>query len=266
MTHVLYSIALALAAVASPTLADENLNCDAYAGAAVAQNQQNLAQNCGFTGGRWISQAKPHYDWCRAPTTQMEHLVVEDESRTAALAECANRAIVAQQACQAYAQQAVGAAEAAIANACGIGGGGWSRNYADHFNWCLGAPQAARDQETAARTNQLQGCIAAKQAAADQARRDACAQYAASAVGQQKENASRSCSFTGGRWNADFFVHFHWCMGVGSGQAQQETTVRVNALKNDCMMRVCTTRDTASIVPPFFSKTTSCRDVPKPAQ
>ena len=33
---------------------------------------------------------------------------------------------------------------------CGFSGGGWTGNYAAHFNRCLAAPQSARDQETAA--------------------------------------------------------------------------------------------------------------------
>lgn len=249
----------------SPTVANPNLNCNAYAGAAVAQQQQNTAQGCGFGGGRWSADFNGHFQWCAAPGIEMEQLVAEDTARQNALVDCANRAIQAQQACQAYAQQAVGAADAASANACGFAGGAWSTTYAGHFNWCLTAPQSARDQETAARSNQLQGCIAAKQAAADQAKRDACGQYAATAVGQQKENQSRQCNFTGGPWSGDFFAHFHWCMDVGPGPPGQETAIRVSALQNNCMMRVCTTRDTASILPPFFSKTTSCRNVPKPA-
>lgn len=51
-----------VATFVAPAAADANLNCDAYAGAAVAQNQQNLAQNCGFGGGRWLSNFKAHFD------------------------------------------------------------------------------------------------------------------------------------------------------------------------------------------------------------
>jgi hypothetical protein len=253
-------------ALPQPAPADPNLNCNAYAGAAVAQNQQNIAQKCGFSGGAWLSDIKPHFDWCAAPATTMAHLVAEDTARQNALIECANRAVQAQQACQSYAQQAVGAATAAQSNSCGFGGGRWGSDYAVHFNWCLTAPQSSRDQETAARANQLAGCISAKQAAADQAKRDACAKYSATAVGQQSENESRQCGFSGGRWTGDFFAHFNWCMGVGPEPADQETSIRVAALTNDCMMRVCTTREEASIVPPFFQSTTSCRNVPKPAR
>jgi hypothetical protein len=248
-----------------PSAADPNLNCNAYAGAAVAQNQQNVVQHCGFDGGRWLDDFQSHFAWCAAPATTMANLVAEDTARQQALTECANRAVEAQQACQVYAQAAVGDAAAASAQQCGLSGGAWSTDYAGHFNWCLTAPQSARDQETNARLNQLAGCMAAKQAAADQAMRDSCAKYASTAVGQQMENASRQCNFTGGRWAVDFFAHFNWCMGVGPGPAGAENVVRSGALASDCMMRVCTTRDEVSITPPFFQSVTSCRDVPKPA-
>lgn len=259
------ALAIACLMPIAPAAASPDLNCNAYARAAVAQNQQNLAQNCGFTDGRWSNDSQGHFAWCVAPATTMANLVAEDTARQEALTECANRAVEAQQACQLYAQSAVGDSAAATAQACGFGGGAWSTDYAAHFNWCLTAPQSARDQETNARLNQLAGCMAARQAAADQALRDGCAQYAATAVGQQQENASRQCNFSGGRWSGDFFAHFDWCMGVGTASAGGENAIRANALVAECMVLVCTTRDEVSITPPFFQSVTSCRNVPKPA-
>ena len=64
-----------------PSAADPNLNCNAYAGAAVAQNQQNVGQQCGFNGGRWLDDFKAHFDWCAAPATTMANLVAEDTAR-----------------------------------------------------------------------------------------------------------------------------------------------------------------------------------------
>ncbi len=245
--------------------ADANLNCNAYAGAAIAEVKQNAAESCGFTGNRWLNDFKAHFDWCAAAGTTMANLVAEDKAREDALTQCANKAVQAQQACQSYAQLAVGEAAAAAENSCGFSGGGWSSDYAAHFNWCLTASEAARKQENVARANQIAGCLSAKKVAADQAKRDACAQYAALAVGQEKENESRQCNFTGGRWSGDFFAHFNWCMGVGPDSTKGESMIRITALMNNCMMRVCTKHDNVSALPPFFSTTVSCRDVPKPA-
>jgi hypothetical protein len=42
-----------------------NTRCAAYAQSAVAQNRQNLALRCGFTGARWDANAANHENWCR---------------------------------------------------------------------------------------------------------------------------------------------------------------------------------------------------------
>jgi hypothetical protein len=249
---------------APAALADANLNCDAYAGAAVAQQQQNLAQGCGFSGPAWSADFAAHRNWCLSPATKMANLTNENNARNAALAQCAAKPKLDQQACQTYANRAVTVAKAAAERSCGFKGGRWVADYATHFNWCLSASQGARDQEDKARTDQLDACAATQAAAGEQAKKDACGQYAAMAVDQQKENAGRSCGFTGGRWAGDWQAHFNWCMGVGPQTASKETAIRAGALKNDCMNRVCTTTETVSPLPPFISSTTSCRNVPKP--
>ena len=251
---------LSLPLAAHPAAADANLNCDAYAGAAVAQQQQNLAQNCGYAGPAWSLDFANHRAWCSAPATKMEHLTAEDGARRDALALCADKPKQEQAACQVYAERAVMVADAAIKQQCGLGGGRWSLDYGAHFNWCLGVPQAARDQEDRARTDQFDGCMAGKAAAADKALKDACGQYAALAVDQQKENLGRQCGFTGGRWDNDWFSHFNWCVAVGPGNATPENVLRTTALANDCVYRVCKKEEN------LLSTTTSCKFVQRPWQ
>lgn len=171
MFHTLHSIRPAAIAAAVVTVscmlgtgafADSNLNCDAYAGAAVAENQQNIAQNCGFTGPGWQSDFNAHRAWCLSPAVHMADLTTEDQARQTALAQCANKAAADQQACTSYAELAVWAAQQSIANNCGFSGSGWQQDFGAHFSWCLGAAQAARDVEANARKNQLIGCLSAK--------------------------------------------------------------------------------------------------------
>ena len=263
MRSALHIVLLNVLAVALslPALADANLNCDAYAGAAVAQYQQNLAQNCGFAGPAWSDDFTGHRNWCLAPSTTMANLTAEDNARKTALAGCANKAALDQAACQTYANRALTVADAAAKRACGFSGGRWILGYGTHFDWCLSAPQAARDQEDKARTDQLDACMATQAAAADRAKKDACGQYAATAVGQQDENAGRQCGFTGGRWEGDWFAHFDWCMGAGPQAGAQETGIRTAALKDDCVYQVCTSKTNLDL-----STTTSCRLEPKPWQ
>ena len=265
---VLSSIVLAAAMgcwLSQPAAADANLNCSAYAGAAVAENQQNISQKCGFTGGGWSNDFNAHASWCLLPATKMADLVAQDKARQQALTQCANKAVEAEKSCQTYAQAAVGAVAAANGMGCGFSGGGWTGDYAAHFNWCLTAPQSARDQETAARKNQLNGCITAKVTAAQQAKQLACSSYAATAVGQQKENLSRQCGFTGGRWSADYKAHFDWCMGVGPNSTSPETAARVALLTTKCTYTVCSTHTEVSLGIPPFKIVKTCSVKLKPA-
>jgi hypothetical protein len=243
-----------------PAAGDVNLNCDAYAGAAVAQQQQNLAQSCGLGGPAWSLDFAAHRTWCLAPATKMENLTAEDEARRSALALCADKPKQEQAACQNYANRAVMIADAAIKQQCGLSGGRWSLDYGGHFDWCLGVPQAARDQEDKARTDQFDGCMASKAAAADKSLKDACGLYAVTAVNHQKENLGRQCGFTGGRWDEDWFSHFSWCVAVGPGSASQENALRTAALTDDCLYKVCKTEHNV------LSTTTSCKMVPRPWQ
>ena len=248
-----------------PAVADANLNCSAYAGAAVAENKQNMAQNCGFTGSGWSNDFNAHASWCSLPSTKMADLVAQDKARQQALTQCANKAVQAEKACQDYAQKAVGAIAAANGMGCGFSGGRWTGAYAAHFNWCLTAPQSARDQETAARTNQLDGCITAKVTAAQKAKQVACSNYAATAVGQQKENLSRQCGFKGGRWSADYNAHFNWCMSVGPNNTITETAGRGALLSTKCTYTSCSTHTEVTATPPFLKIVKSCVVRLKPA-
>jgi len=157
------AIALVLAsAFSTEACADSNLNCDAYAGAAVAQNQQNITLNCGFTGAGWLSDFNAHRNWCLSPGVQITDISIEDQNRQAALAQCATKAQANQQACSVYAQTAINAAQNAQAAGCGFSGSAWTLNFNEHFSWCVQAQQTERDSEASARHNQLVGCMTAK--------------------------------------------------------------------------------------------------------
>lgn len=247
-------------------LADANLNCDAYAGAAAAQNQQNEIFKCGFSGSAWSSDFNAHRQWCLAPATKMQNLTAEDNARKQALVQCAEKAKLDQAACLVFAKKAMIAVDGAAKRACGFGGNRWLVDYGAHFNWCLSASPEARDQENQARTLQLQGCRDSQAAAEERSKKDACARYAASAVAQNQENLSRKCEFTGGLWSDNRQTHLDHCQSVGVTSARKQTLVRINALKSDCLRRVCTKHTKTTLRPPFIKTITKCRNVPKPAK
>jgi hypothetical protein len=268
MKRVLVRIAALIVPLLPTTgaLADVNLNCDAYAGAAAAQSQQNEIFKCGFSGSAWNSDFNAHRQWCLAPATNMQNLTVEDNARKQALAQCAEKPKLDQAACQVFAKKAMIAVDDAAKRGCGFAGNRWLVDYGAHFNWCLSASQGARDQEEQARTLQLQGCLDSQSAAEERSEKDACTKYAALAVAQNQENLSRRCEFTGGRWSDNRQTHFDYCQSVGVISARKDTVARINALKSDCMMRVCTKHTKTTLRPPFIKTITKCRSVLKPAK
>jgi hypothetical protein len=151
-TLLTQSLVVALAfAAAGPAAADANLNCSAYAGMAVADNEQNKALGCGFQGPQWHSDFNAHFQWCQLPATKMENLTNEDKARKAALQLCALKPYADQSACHGYAEQAVAQNAEAVAMNCGLTSKRWSADYAAHFNWCLKADAASRSSVARAR-------------------------------------------------------------------------------------------------------------------
>jgi hypothetical protein len=239
---------LALIGLAGPALADANLNCSAYAGIAVQQQEQNQSLGCGFQGGGWSTDFQAHYQWCASAGVTMANLVTEDEGRKQALNECIARPQLAQEACIEYAQNAVIAAGTAAEGQCGLQGGAWSTDFASHFNWCLTASDANRASETAARANQIQGCYAARAVI----RELECNAYAQSAVIQNGELAGTGCNLTGGRWSNDAQAHFNWCMSVDAAATQAEADARNAALGTSCRVTRCWTETHAVLgIPPW---------------
>ena len=252
------ALVLLLALPRGALIAKENLNCSAYAATAAAQNDQNVMLACGFTGARWNSDPSGHFKWCETAT--MADLTNEDKARKSMLAQCAQKPKQEQQACQTYAKAAVEHQIANKSQGCGFSGGAWSENYAGHFDWCLKAGPEARASEGNARYQQLLGCFAAQKAA----RKDACAVYASAAVAQQKENEVRGCKFTGGPWNSNWAEHFAWCETVKQTESDKETALRVAALRDQCLKKVCHWTRHCTGFPTFTCTTTvKCKNVPR---
>lgn len=252
------ALILLIAVPNSALRAKEELNCSAYAATAVAQNDQNVMQQCGFAGLRWSNDLSAHFKWCE--TVTMADLTAEDNARKSMLAQCAEKPKQDQQACQTYAKAAVEHQLANRSQGCGFSGGAWSENYAAHFDWCLKAVPDARASEGNARYQQLLGCFAAQKSA----RKDACAAYAGTAVAQQKENETRGCKFTGGPWSANWAEHFAWCETVKQNESDKETAVRVAALRDQCLKKVCHWTRHCTGFPTFTCTTTvKCKNVPR---
>lgn len=242
---VLGSVTIGLA---QPAIADANLNCSAYAAIAVQQQEQNQSLGCGFEGGGWSADFQGHFQWCAAAGVTMANLVTEDEGRKAALNECVTRPQRAQEECIGYAQNALIAVRIAGDGQCGLGGGAWSPEFVDHFNWCVTAPEAARVSETTARANQIQGCFAVRAVI----REMECRSYAQAAVIQNQELAKTGCNYSDGRWSNDAQAHFDWCMSADAAATQSEAEARNAVLGTSCRVTRCWTETRAVVgIPPW---------------
>ncbi|HOW54066.1 MAG TPA: hypothetical protein PLR60_05355, partial [Syntrophorhabdaceae bacterium] len=153
--------------------------CRQYANTAVSHNQENIKRKCGFTGTRWTSDYKGHYDWCfTAPQNLADS---ETQARANELQQCASRPNHGPR-CQQYASTAVSQNQENLRRNCGFTGGRWTNEYQGHYNWCLAVQQSVADAETNARANDLRQC----QQQPNKGPR--CQQYASTAVSQNQEN------------------------------------------------------------------------------
>ncbi|HEY6598091.1 MAG TPA: trypsin-like serine protease, partial [Pseudomonadales bacterium] len=62
--------------------------CDTYAALAVADANQNIAMNCGLTGGRWTTDKTAHINWCMSVSANSATLNGETDARTQAMLVC----------------------------------------------------------------------------------------------------------------------------------------------------------------------------------
>lgn len=154
MHLAILTLVAAVAVLPGAATAQRVTACDEYAATAVAQNQSNIGQGCGYGGPGWSDDYDSHLAWCQQHGVSREDVGQETSNRAEALDFCADRAI----ACDAYASLAVAQNQANIAKGCGLTGGRWSADYAGHRQWCMSVrPQYSAD-EVAIRDSALGQC------------------------------------------------------------------------------------------------------------
>ena len=135
--------------VTRPAVADGNLNCQAYAQAAINQQQQNTNTKCGYGGPAWSLNYNAHLNWCKRNNVRMADLTREDRARRNALNLCKLKKKKASQdeqrkkkkeaipGCRQYAKAAVAKAKQNIKYGCNYTSSSYSTNYKGHYQWCL---------------------------------------------------------------------------------------------------------------------------------
>lgn len=64
-------------------------NCDTYAKIAVVQADANNKYDCGYRGGEWITEERPHFRWCMR--SRRDYLADEIRYRAVELQKCFNK-------------------------------------------------------------------------------------------------------------------------------------------------------------------------------
>lgn len=232
-------LAFAGVLVAARAIAADEVFCAGYARDAVAQQNENLSQQCGLSGPRWHSSFSNHSRWCSGASTETAR--AEQAIRTRGLRECALAKTSPAQLlqdkktrfCETYANVAVAAASGDVA-ACDLAGPQYSTDVAVHRNWCIEQVRGDTRTSTPGRTLVLE----------EQRQRlrrivrcgteyDACMTYARVAVAQYKASMALECGFSGPSWLGDQQGHHYWCVNVDHSDARNdlsETMGRDSAL------------------------------------
>jgi len=102
--------------------------CDKYAKNAVSQSRENKERNCGFSGARWSSNYKDHFNWCMAGNN-VSMTNRDNNARKAALTKCSE--------CIKYSELAVQQNEENLKILCVLSGPSWTLDFKHHYEWCM---------------------------------------------------------------------------------------------------------------------------------
>ncbi|QBQ55163.1 hypothetical protein [Nitrosococcus wardiae] len=139
--------------------AASKMYCSIYTKTAVAQNAQNIKNNCGYTGPRWNSDPEHHKEWCLNASAQAAQ--GEDLARIGQLAKCPGVQFPtgADKRCNMYSIVSIGQNKANLSTGCELSGPTWNANYIHHYSWCLNASQELTNAQITARQRELDKCV-----------------------------------------------------------------------------------------------------------
>jgi hypothetical protein len=226
--------------------------CKSYAKMAVAQNEENRENGCGFTGGAWQSNLDNHFAFCASATPEEADAL--RERREVRLKACRAALIApppaepdaeAARSCQRYARVAVQQFKLSQQLGCGFAPGGlWQSSRENHYNWCLTVPAEVSQASNRQRDAELQACrrrletppeidVPVEDGLAQLLggpRLRFCRAYADESVRQQERNEWLGCGLFGNRWTIERQRHFDWCMANPRRASLEELDLRKQEL------------------------------------
>lgn len=202
--------------------------CDHYARMAMLMIAAGEKGNCAFELGknnRWVNDPAVQSRTCvgapqRIPATEFE-------GRQRQLATCFERAGKEEEACTAFADQAVAQYDKAIEAQCAFDESRkWNSSKARHYVWCLDASAKEREDVSFERDDELAECRRVA------AQRKACGEYAETAIEQASLNENERCGLRGDAWSKYKDDHVEFCMREGDRAAQRLADDRQGELES----------------------------------
>jgi len=146
-----------------PVRADTNLNCQAYASAAIKQAKENIQRGCNYKGSLWSMDFNGHKNWCLSPGVKMANLTWGDKERARLLQSCKSKQNVKfnnfrkkQKLCLAYAKKAQ-KLRGQLNKVC-KNSGEWPVTLKADVDWCMSKSIGAAKLKNTLRGNKITQC------------------------------------------------------------------------------------------------------------
>ena len=200
--------------------------CDKWSEKAIELQQQNVQNRCGYRGRGWHANGERHFRRCMRMSPKERK--AERVGQKNAINSCVEELNYSKRnQCDHYAKMAVLQNNSWAKTGCGrTEKGRWSRDYKQHYSWCLSAEKPALERAQKVRENQLQQCFAY-----EGAKTGPCHDYAETAIAQFRKNIAKGCDLHGLRWHNNYRRHVGWCRKSTPRQRFQETKKRRKILK-----------------------------------
>jgi PAN domain len=186
--------------------------CRAYVDKSLDQVKAATAQGCDVSGPDWSSSRDQHLQWCMGADANTRLTLIGQ--RDDQIAQCA-RLAAKRQACDQYADAAVGQAVRAETERCDLHGPNWSRYKDDHVAFCMQARQYQVSAASDDREEALKQCHQRAQVDPD------CDEFAKRAVRLGQVNRDKRCGLDGDSWGGDYAGSYQFCLRSNPVQRRQ---------------------------------------------
>ncbi len=206
----------------------EEVACADYAVEALSQNDDNIANQCGYSGVLWPAVFGDAYGRCL--DTSPKRRQVDRDERARSIAEC--RTVVTQSndlACDHFARLSVEEMKTNRQNKCGLRGAGWSELASDHATYCRDVSRTELSDAVLVREEALRECLGRADGSSDKA----CDVYVQKSLAQVVRAQQLRCgrAFAGPTWTPDDAQHYAFCKAQAPRQRDAILRDRTSALE-----------------------------------